>query len=295
MRSSKNLLLQFLSFIILFIGISAFATQSWALNNYGIEIADSLIQEKADSTLNANLKALPLIGKDVHVIRQIEKPFKFVDKTSSFYLILALLAALGVLRMVFPTYFRHLYKSFMSPMVNKRTLREQIEQNVAANTAMNIFFCISFGLFLYVVLYHQSNLIQESRIRPNLFLIGTIVASGLVYGIKYCSLKFVGWAFKMEQATEDYIYNVFLINKILGVVLLPFSIILAFGDGGWLKLMFIVALVLVFILLLNRYTRSWASLGSFFQFSKFHFFMYFCTSELLPLAILTKFTYNILM
>ncbi len=267
---------------------------AWSANVYGIEVSDSLIAAKTDSALQASMDALPLIGKEMQVIRQIEKPFEFVNKTTSFYLILMLLAALGVLRMMFPTYFRHLYNSFMSPMVNKRTLREQIEQNVAANTAMNIFFCISFGLFLYVVLYQRFNWVQDARIQPNLFLIGTILATGLIYLIKFCGLKFVGWAFKMEPATEDYIYNVFLINKILGVVLLPFSIILSFGDGNWLNLIFIVAIVLVSILLLNRYTRSWASLGSFFHFSKFHFFMYFCTSELLPLAILTKFTYNIL-
>lgn len=263
-------------------------------NSYGVVLPDSSIQAKADSVLAAKMELLPWLGKDKALINQIEKPYEYVNKTASFYLILALLAVLGILRMVFPTYFRHLYNSFMSPMVNKRTLREQIEQNVAANTAMNIFFCISFGLFLYVVLYQRSDWVQGSRIRPNIFLIGTIVASGLVYVVKFLMLKFVGWAFKMDQATDDYIYNVFLINKILGVVLLPFSIILAFGEGGWLNILFIMAMVLTFILLLNRYTRSWSSLGSFFQFSKFHFFMYFCASELLPLAILSKFTYNIL-
>jgi hypothetical protein len=227
-------------------------------------------------------------------INQVEKIYQPLNKTASFYLIMALLMALGVLRMSFPSYFRNLYQSFMSPMTNKRTLREQIEQNVVANAAMNIFFCISLGLFLFALISFKTDLISNSRIPPNLMLLGLILGSGLVYLVKLGVLNFVGWTFKMQSATKDYIYNVFLINKILGIALLPFSIILTFGSGNWLNLVFIVAVFITAILVLNRYTRSWSSLGSFFHFSKFHFFMYFCASELLPLAILTKFTYNIL-
>lgn len=260
---------------------------------YNVSLNDSLVQAKADSSFKAKIDSLPFF-KDATTVYQVEKLYQNVNKTANFYLIIALLMALGVLRMSFPSYFRNLYQSFMSPMTNKRTLREQIEQNVVANAAMNIFFCISLGLFIFALISFKTELIQSSRIPANLMLLGLILGTGLVYLIKLGVLNFVGWTFKMQQATEDYIYNVFLINKILGIALLPFSIILTFGTGNWLNLVFIVAIVITAILILNRYTRSWSSLGSFFQFSKFHFFMYFCASELLPLAILTKFTYNIL-
>lgn len=265
-----------------------------AVQHYGVELPEQVILAKTDSLFHSQMSALPFFGPKVEVIRQVEKIYEPENKTASFYLVLLLLLTLGILRMAFPSYFRYLYNSFMSPMSNKRALREQIEQNTAANTAMNIFFCISLGLFVYVIVAQRTDLLKTSRISPNLFLIGSILLSGLIYFIKLAILKFIGWAFKMEQATNDYLYNVFLINKILGVALLPFSIILAFGSGNWLNLIFIVAIALGIILLFNRYTRSWSSLGSFFQFSKFHFFMYFCASELLPLAILAKFTYNIL-
>ncbi|RYD99446.1 MAG: DUF4271 domain-containing protein [Sphingobacteriales bacterium] len=270
------------------------ANDAAAVNQYGVEIPEQVIMAKTDSLYQSRMSALPFFSPKVEVIRQVEKVYEAENKTASFYLVLLLLLTLGILRMAFPSYFRYLYNSFMSPMSNKRALREQIEQNTAANAAMNIFFCISLGLFVYVIVAQRTDVLKTSQITPNLFLIGSILLSGLIYFIKLVILKFIGWAFKMEQATNDYLYNVFLINKILGVALLPFSIILAFGTGNWLNLIFIVAIALSIILLFNRYTRSWSSLGSFFQFSKFHFFMYFCASELLPLAILAKFTYNIL-
>lgn len=258
---------------------------------YGIEVSTVLVRAKADSLTRAQLAATPFL-KDKKIINQIERRHSVENKSSSFYLALCLLLALGLLRSSFPNYFRNLYNSFMSPMSNKRSLREQIEQNEAANLAMNILFSISFGLFIFVVLSKRTTFLAETHYSTNLILLGLIVLAGLVYTVKFAVLKLVGWSFKMEKVTDDYLYNVFLINKILGIALIPFSIILAFGSGGWLAPIFVVSIFIILILVLNRYTRSWISLGSFFQFSKFHFFMYFCASELIPLAILIKFAYN---
>ena len=71
-------------------------------------------------------------------------------------------------------------------------------------------------------------------------------------------------------------------------MLVPFVIILAFADHEWASQMVIISFIVSGILLLNRYIRSWEVFGSFFQYSKFHFFMYLCASELLPLAVLMK-------
>jgi hypothetical protein len=110
-----------------------------AVNQYGVEIPEQVILAKTDSLYQSRMSALPFFGPKVEVIRQVEKVYEPENKTASFYLVLLLLLTLGVLRMAFPSYFRYLYNSFMSPMSNKRALREQIEQNTAANTAMNIF------------------------------------------------------------------------------------------------------------------------------------------------------------
>jgi hypothetical protein len=101
-------------------------------------------------------------------------------------------------------------------------------------------------------------------------------------------VRFSGWAFRVESITEHYLFNVFLINKILGVVLLPFAVIMAFGAQELAQTMEVFSFFIISILFLNRYFRSWQVFGSFFQYSKFHFFTYLCASELLPLAVLMK-------
>lgn len=292
MPINHKMLHRILLLIVLWVVVLGSAQNLFAFEQYDVTLDDATIKRISDSTYRAFVDSMPFIGKDKSLYQQIEKSYQPEDQTLSFYLILGLLGLLGMLRLMFPTYFQLLYQSFMSPMVNKRALREQIQQNVLANLAMNLFFFVSFGVFLYAVFSYRTNWISSGQIAPEWLIVGTCTATALIYAVKYCVLRFVGWAFKVEQATNDYLYNVFLINKILAVVLLPFAIILAFGQGAWLNVIFLVAILLVAILLINRYTRSWSSLASFFQYSKFHFFMYFCASELLPLAILTKFLYN---
>ena len=110
----------------------------------------------------------------------------------------------------------------------------------------------------------------------------------MIYIIKYAAVRFSGWAFRVEGITEHYLFNVFLINKVLSVALLPFIIVLAFADRNVAQQVVIVSFVTAGALMLNRYFRSWKVFGSFFQYSRFHFFMYLCASELLPLAVLMK-------
>lgn len=69
---------------------------------------------------------------------------------------------------------------------------------------------------------------------------------------------------------------------------MPFIVLLAFGNGAWMNSLIIFSFILIALLWLNRYIRSWQIFGSFFQYSKFHFFTYLCASELLPLAVLMK-------
>ena len=72
------------------------------------------------------------------------------------------------------------------------------------------------------------------------------------------------------------------------MVLLPFVLLIAFAAPVYAGPALVVSGVLIALLFVSRYIRSWQVFGSFFQFSKFHFFTYLCASEILPLAVLMK-------
>jgi hypothetical protein len=242
---------------------------------------DTWIKARMDSTLKLDKQ-----GQEKHIIYQVAKDRPTEDRTPDFYFLLSLCLFLGLLRFTSPHYFSILIRSFRNPS-GSRHFKEQIQGAAMTNFLMNVFFSVIIGTYIYytgrVFAFRFSQAFDGPLMV--LSLIGGILA---IYLGKYFVIRFSGWAFRVETITEQYLFNVFLINKIIGILLLPFVILLAFCDKEWAGSLVIVSLLLTGLLIFNRYARSWNVFGSFFQYSRFHFFTYLCASEILPMAILLK-------
>ncbi len=221
------------------------------------------------------------------VVSAISKERVMHDDTADFYLLLALFLLLGLIRTQDRRYFQSLARLFFNPIRSPRQLNEQMQAAGQSNFLMNIFFAVAVGAYLYYVVRALTPAPATGMVSA-LWMILLIAGVAVVYLMKYLVIRVSGWAFRAETATEQYLFNVFLVNKIIAVALLPFVVLLAFGDTGWRNTVVIVSLMVVGFLVLNRYLRSWQIFGAFFQYSRFHFFTYLCASELLPLAVLIK-------
>jgi hypothetical protein len=259
-----------------------------AFPKYDVVIgADSAALAQGTKAMAENLIANHPMVASKEVISDIASPHKWVSQTADFYLLLFLCLILGLIRFMDTRYFLNLWRAFWNPTLSNRQLKDQLLGSGLPNLLMNVFFTFAGGAYIYYVVRfftpHRSEVIP-----PSLLIIMLIAGTAVIYLAKYAAVRFSGWAFRVEGITEHYLFNVFLINKVLGVTLVPFIIVLAFADHHWAQQVVIISFVVAGILLLNRYIRSWQVFGSFFQYSKFHFFMYLCASELLPLAVLMK-------
>lgn len=255
---------------------------------YGVSLlGDSITIDQGAEMLTDSIIANHPMLVTTHVISDIELPHPMQSQTADFYLLLLLCLLLGFIRFMDTKYFLNLWRAFWNPTLSNRQLKDQLLGSGLPNILMNVFFTFSGGAYIYYVVRffvpHHSGVIP-----PSLLIIMLIAGTGIIYFAKYTAVRFSGWAFRVEGITEHYLFNVFLINKVLGVTLIPFIIVLAFADRQWAQQVVIISFVVSGALLLNRYFRSWQLFGSFFQYSKFHFFLYLCASELLPLAILMK-------
>lgn len=255
---------------------------------YGIGyIGDSAtVQRSANAMMDSFMMAQPSIASK-HIVYGVSHAVITVDRTPDFYMLLALCLMLGLIRVSDTRYFIMLWRAFLNPTLSNRQLKEQLQGAGLSNLLMNVFFTMVAGAYIYYIIkiFAPQRVIS---IPASLFLILLIASVMVIYMSKYLVVRFSGWAFRVENITEHYLFNVFLINKILSIVLIPFIIILAFANTMWLQPVIIVSFVVVAVLLINRYVRSWQVFGSFFEYSKFHFFTYLCASELLPLAVLLK-------
>jgi hypothetical protein len=244
------------------------------------------IQAKTVNAIDSVFKAHPQLN-NAHTISAIVSEQRFSDRTADFYLILFLFIVLGFIRFTDPKYFQSLWQAFKNPSTSSRQLREKLQNASVPNLLMNIFFTMSAAAYVYYVV--RNFMPQRSgNIAPSLLLLMLIGGMIVIYVGKYAVIKFSGWSFRVESITEHYLFNVFLVNKILAIILLPFIVLLAFATPVIAQPALIVSFILILVLFVNRYLRSWQVFGSFFQYSKFHFFTYLCASELLPLAVLMK-------
>jgi predicted membrane metal-binding protein len=79
-----------------------------------------------------------------------------------------------------------------------------------------------------------------------------------------------------------------LVNKILGVLLIPLVIVIAFSPVYIAQVAVIISLLLTAALFLLRFIRSYNLLHRQIKVSRFHFFLYIAGIELLPVLLIYK-------
>lgn len=223
--------------------------------------------------------------KNGSVAYSIQRPRPYHNAAPDFYLLCALCLMLGLIRYLEPRYFALLVGAYRNPGTG-RQWHEMLRAAALPNLGMNIFFAAVSGAYIYYLSGGANN--QLLGVRAPLVLPLLITGMLVMYAAKYAVIRFSGWAFRLEGLADQYLFNVFLVNKIIGIVLLPFVVLIAFAGAEWLAPLGMVSGIVALALLSTRYLRSWPAFYTFFQGSKFHFFTYLCASEILPMAVLVK-------
>jgi len=219
------------------------------------------------------------------VLYKIEQRFSVPNKDGLFYTIVILIFLYGFVNNVYPQYFPKLFNQFSQSSLRMIQFREQLLQNSLGSLIVNFCFVLSFSLLTTLFIFNNHLLalsFWEGFLYIILFFIGLYVG-------KYLCLKFAGYIFNTEELVSTYIFVVFMINKVLGVLLVPFVLVLAFAKPVFYPYAIMGAGVAAVLLLLYRYLFSLTSVRNKLHISSFHFFLYLCAFEILPLTLLYKF------
>jgi hypothetical protein len=279
-------------FTLIFISASLSGTARVNTQKWGIVLTqgDSAAIRLAGKPLIDSLIKAPTYSLST-VIYNIQHDRHFRNLTPDFYLLSVLCLMLGAIRYFDPRYFALLVGAFRTPGTG-RQWKDMLSGAGLPNLGMNIFFAAVAGAYIYYLSGGSNNKLLGLRAPLVLpILIGGMLA---IYAGKYAVIRFSGWAFRVESLADQYLFNVFLVNKITAIVLLPFVIIIAFAGQEWLRPLGILSAVIALAILSTRYLRSWSAFITFFKGSRFHFFTYLCASEILPMAVLVKWLLHLL-
>ena len=262
---------------------SAFVVKldSVAVIRDSIKVVELTPQQKLLNTIKEN-KWLNLAGKPLAMGSNFKKRD---NQEIIFYILLSLVAILGFLRFFYIQYFSNLFRVFFNSSLRQSQLTDQLLQAKLQSLFFNIIFFLSGGIFSYFLLQYFGWLPRGNSL---LSILICSIFTATVYFLKFLILKFTGWLTGYKEVTNIYIFIIFLINKILGIFLIPLIIIVAFSESFLIKMALILAILIIALMFLLRIFRSYGLLQHQLKISRIHFFMYIAGIEVLPVLLIYK-------
>ncbi len=247
------------------------------------KLKDTVFAVKKDTSIYKLLLEFPLINnsKPEYMLTSFRDA---KSKDMLFYLLVFIVFLLGLIQVFFAKYFRNIFNIFFQTSFRQKQTREQLTQENIAALLLNVLFIISASTFVTLI----SNKLKIAHTSIWQIFAFALVALTIIYLTKLLFTQFMGWVFNKKDVAQSYSFIVFIVNKIIGVVLIPFLFLLAFSTNGLQQFSFSVAIMLVTFLFLFRFFNTYKNINGRLKINAFHFFLYFCSVEILPLLIMYK-------
>ncbi|PCH96724.1 MAG: hypothetical protein COB85_03305 [Bacteroidetes bacterium] len=205
-------------------------------------------------------------------------------------ILLAIFLLIAWVRVYHRRRLKQLYKALTSKLYVQHILRTNDGLMQRVSFVLDIISYLVIAAFIYQVTEYYDLIVPfGSSWHPYiLILLGLII----LYQAKNLVLIISGLLLNQQEKLQEYRFNVFLMNKTLGLVLTPVIICIAYLSFGeaviiWTGILFII------LAYLYRINRGLVIGLKEANVSVFYLFMYLCTLEILPLVILTRLAINI--
>ena len=195
------------------------------------------------------------------------------------------LALLAVIRYNFG---KNLHDSFLAYFNYRQSIRlldERRESDRQAGIFLNILFSLAVGLFIsFSIGFFGTQQLFGSYTISILFF---SFASGLLYFFKAQIWKTLGAIFLYQSFSKIYIFNMYLNNRILGLMIFPLVAVVPYISIMIAQYIMYVAFGLIAIWYLFKLLRIFQII-SVLKFSVIYFILYLCALEILPLLLFVK-------
>ncbi len=263
---------------------------------------DSLVAAQADS-LAADKQAIA--RKNIELSRKIlshHPYFNFAEKAGYppytnkiaplgkemyFYMVAGLFLLFAIFKASFDKYFTDLFNLFFRRSLKQRQLKQQVVQNSLPSLLFNILFVITAGFYSAMLIQKNIDATRWELPLWQLFIY-TTASVGVIYLGKYFILKFIGWVFRISKLTDNYIFLIFLVNKVLSILILPLIIAIALSAKPVSTIAWTLSWLLIAGFILFRYISAFGIVRKDNSISFFHFILYVGAFEILPTIILCK-------
>jgi hypothetical protein len=215
------------------------------------------------------------------------QPLNRMHQDWEFFTLVFIVITFTMLKVLYNKNFRQILDAIFSVTLTNQMVRDENVLVQRASTLLMLTFNLVAAVFLYQVSVYfdwTSDFIGTGFSRFLIFAFG--ISS--IYSLKFLVLKVVGLVFDLDKPVATYIFNIFLINNIMGVALIPMIIGIAYMPELYAGVLMKAALILVIMGFVYRLLRGIIIGISVKPLSVFYLFLYLCTLEIAPLLIISK-------
>jgi hypothetical protein len=204
-----------------------------------------------------------------------------------FFVLMLIIALLTWLKVFYRKNILQIFEAFFSNVVANQIVRDENILVQRASVLLTITFNLAAALLLYMLSEIYDWPVPYAGSGFSKFIIFALVIS-FAYTAKFIVLKIAGFLFRIDKAIATYIFNIFIINNVLGILLILLVIGIAYLPSTASVYLIPAAAILVCFAYIYRFLRGLVIGFSYNSYSNLYLFLYLCALEIAPLLIIIK-------
>ncbi len=178
-----------------------------------------------------------------------------------------------------------MYQSFYNDVILRTLYRERGTLNSTIYTALYIMYLINISVFIFLALYNFNHIFNSSEFFT---LFYSLTAVSILFVGKNIVIQFLSSIFPISKEITLYGFIMVLFGILIGLILAPINVFLAYADPELAKLIIIITSLLIGSIYIFRSLRSLILAQNYIIANFFHFLLYLCVIEIAPIMILLK-------
>jgi hypothetical protein len=264
------------------------AEKYWQYRNFNPPISRFGFFHSGEQEINYEPKQFWVeeVGDKSETKQLISIPHHYQRSQFNWTLIIGLLSVM--LLMGLKTYYQKFVNQVVNTMVNFQLADKMLrEKNIIVRRAffmMNLNFILMLGLFVMLLENYAQIQFTKHYFYDYLIILAAII---LILLLRLLLLYLGGFIFETRQAINEQIHSSYLINKNLGLLLLPLVFTAVYTTQIISNIILVTGLIIISIATLYRLIRVFQIIlrnGVLLYYA----ILYLCTLELLPLVIGSK-------
>lgn len=248
-----------------------------------IVLFPTINKEDSSQVSRASNSVSGFLPKDTKTSMRFEKlPTNLLaEKGWGLGLFLLVLIMLVALRKNYEKYLLSVFNSAANLQFSEKLLRER---NVLVKRTfffLNTIFVVVMALYLYQAIKYLQGESSSSNFMLFLILFFSFLVALL---LRFGSLLLLGYLFDARPVYREYVHNTLIINKVLGISLLPLVLALFYIQPSLWESVFYTATILIALMLVYRYIRAIQIIIKHKVFLLYSI-LYLCTLEILPVLV----------